>query len=188
MPMGIVSDSDFNTELKRNGIEKPESKRADIIDMPSKGRGEGNVEVPDSLRRIIGETAISNGRQEALDMAAHFGISPSSVSAYTQGATSTSTYDKRPNADVINKSRGHITKLAISKMKRALHKITDDKLEGTNAKDLSGIAKDMSAVVKNLEEKSNNVGDNTGTKGPTFVFYSPTFRKEEHFEVVSAKE
>jgi len=44
----------------------------------------------------------------------------------------------------------------------------------------------MSAVVKQMEEVDNPLGKDKG--GPTFVFYSPQFRKEEVFDVIVAKE
>jgi hypothetical protein len=68
----------------------------------------------------------------------------------------------------------------------ALHHITVDKLVDAKVRDLAGIARDMSAVIKSIEpeEKANPLGSN----GPTFIFYSPQFRKEEHFDVVQAKE
>lgn len=185
MPMGIVSDSDFDKEL---GNVQPRKKEAEIVDIPSKGRNDGDINVPDSLRRIIGETAVTEGRREALKMGEFFGVSPSSVSAYSTGAVSTSTYDEKPNADVIVKSRDKIRKIASKITIKAMRSITDDKLEGTNAKDLSAIAKDMSAVVRNMEEKYNNSGPSNETKGPTFVFYSPQFREEKHFDIIPAKE
>ncbi len=182
MPMGIVSDSDFDLESDRL---TPKSKTAEIVEI-EKGRGKGNVEVPNPLRNIIGETAITEGRKDAIELAKQFGISPSSVSAYTQGATSTSSYEERPNREVIGKTKEKISLRAKSKLMKAMRYITDEKLEGTNAKDLAGVAKDMSAIVKNMED--NDKSPKNQTNGPTFVFYSPQFKKEEHFDVVAAKE
>lgn len=185
--MGIVSDSDF--ELEDNRLSpKPKSNpnpNAQVIDL-ERGRGIGNVEVPNALRNIIGDTAITDGRQDAVALANNFGISPSSASAYAQGATSTASYHERPNTEVLNKTRTKITKIAHSKLIKSLRAITEDKLESAKARDLAGIAKDMSAVVRNMEpEKETNTNTNNG---PTFVFYSPQFKKEEHFDVVPSKE
>ncbi len=186
--MGIVSEKDFNSELGKVGIDNPNPTKTKIVDIEHPGRKEGDVNVPDSLRRILGETAISNGRESALEMARQFGISPSSVSAYTQGATSTASYDERPNVDVIIGAKQKIGKLAISKLRKALHQITDEKLAAADVKDISGVAKDMSAIVKNMDSDPNKNQNDDGRKGPTFVFYSPQFRREEHFDVVAAKE
>lgn len=186
MPMGIVSDSDFDLESEKLGQRKSEQK-AEIVDSPIKGRGEGNIEVPNGLRNIIGETAITDGRTEALDLAKRFGISPSSVSAYTNGSTSTSSYEDRKNEDVILKTKDKISKRARMKLMAALRHITDEKLGEAKVGEIASVARHMSAVVKDLEPDIPSNG-NPGNNAPTFVFYSPQFRKEEHFDIVPSKE
>lgn len=193
MPMGIVSDKDFDSEFgKLNPTKDKESKSvpttvdAEVIDAPTRGRGKDNFEVPDGLRKLIGEESAINGRQAGVELASSFGISPSSVSAYDVGATSTSTYDTRPNEPHINRSKEKVAKRARNKLLGALKHITKEKLESSNAKDLAGIAKDMAAVIKVMEPEPPKavVNDN----GPKFVFYAPQFKKETNYEVVQAKE
>lgn len=192
MPMGIVSDREFDSEL--SNVKQDDSKpnipvqNAEIIDAPSRGRGENNNQVPDGLRKLIGEESATNGRQSAVELASSFGISPSSVSAYGVGANSTSTYNERPNQSHINESKIKVQKRARNKLMSALSYITKDKLEVTNAKDLAGIAKDMSAVIKNMEPESEKKPNGDNPNSPTFVFYAPQFRKEENYEIVTAKE
>jgi transcriptional regulator with XRE-family HTH domain len=176
--MGIVSDSDFNSELENVGQGK--------IKEIEKGRKKGDIEVPDSLRKIIGETSEINGRDEAIKLAEAFGISPSSVSAYANGATSTATYDERPNLPHINKAKERISKRARNKLFQALEQITEDKLSSSSAKALSGIARDLSAVVKEMEPEIPKTP--TGEKGPQFIIYAPQYKKEEHYDVIHAKE
>lgn len=196
MAMGIVSDSDFDKELSRISPERNEESKSvknpvitgEVIDV-SRGRGEGSTSVPDGLRKIIGEESAINGRQSAIELASQFGLSPSSVSAYANGATSTASYDRTPNKPFVNDAKIRVSKRARGKLMLALSKITGEKLDGTNARDLASIAKDMSAVVKVMEPetpKSPN-GDGEG-KGPTFIIYSPQFRDERHFETVVVKE
>jgi len=198
MPMGIVSDSDFFSELNSakkshpNGGVKPIDIippviSGQVIDSPNKGRGNGSVEVPNALRKVIGEEAILNGRAAAIDLANSFGLKPSSVSAYTVGATSTATIDERPNEPHLKDIRGKITGKALNTLRKAIKHITEDKLEATNAKELAGIAKDMSAVVRTMEPDSSKNPTNVNN-GPTFVFYSPQQRKEDSFDIVYAKE
>lgn len=190
MPMGIVSEKDFDSELSKvDSNQKPreESKPSitgQVIDV-TRGRPVGSVEVPNSLRKTIGDTAVSHGREQAVELARQFGISPSSASAYGVGATSTASYDEQPNGSHILKQKEHISKRARNKLMAALRHITDEKLGDSKARDLAGIAKDMSAVVKNMEPEGPKVPNNSG---PTFVFYSPQFRKEESYEIVNAKE
>jgi hypothetical protein len=201
MAMGIVSNNDFEKELTntrpKSSSQNPDTKpiapdssnssNATVIDLPVPGRKEGDVNVPNSLRNVIGESAFTGGRQEAIELGERFGISPSSVSAYSRGATSTASYDERPNQSIINKSRIRVQKRAMSRLMDALHHITPEKLGAAKARDLAGIAKDMSAVVKTLEPEyeDNNKKDNNL---PTFVVFAPQFRDERQYEVIVAKE
>ncbi len=204
MGMGIVSDSDFAQELNR--VSKPEpittsnspnitktitgapSIVGEVLDAPRPGRTEGATNVPEGLRKLIGEESAINGRQSAVELASQFGLSPSSVSAYANGSTSTASYDRRPNLPHINDAKVRVQKRARVKLMAALANITGDKLQGTNAKDLSGIAKDMSAVIRNMEPEADKSKSGDSENGPKFVIYSPQFRDERHFETVIVKE
>lgn len=146
--------------------------------------------VPDSLRKVIGETSTLEGRSEALELANDFGISPSSVSAYSNGVTSTATYDKPDEGltNHINSAKDRVSKRARIKLMEALKHITPAKLEGAKARELSAVARDMSAIVKDMEPDTPKVINETGVAGPTFVFYAPQFRDERSYDVVNAKE
>lgn len=188
MPLGVVSDSEFEKELDslKIGTTKP---GGTVVESPKKGRPEGTPNVPDTLRKIIGEESVINGRSAALDLANSFGISPSSVSAYANGATSTATYDT-PKASIIqhiNKSRARSIKKATTVMNAALSAITQEKLDYTDADKLSGIAKDMSAIIKNLEPKQTE-GGGEGKQTPQFVVFAPQFRDERTFESITIQE
>ena len=185
--MGIVSDKEFELEHKKLTIVvQPVIKPNGIVQDINRGRGNGNVEVPNGLRRIIGETVISDGRQEALALGRTFGISPPSVSAYGIGATSTSSYDQQPNKPTIISAKDRIAKSARAKLRQALSALTSDKLIDTKAVDLSTIARNMAGIVKQMEP---DVPQNpNGSGGPTFVIYAPQFKQEDAFEVVYAKE
>lgn len=192
MPMGIVSDDELLKEITHLNTPPIKSDRpititdARIESIPSKGRGVGNLEVPNSLRKLIGETAINDGRSEALELAANFNISESSVSAYSKGATSTATYDKTPNESHLTSVKERISKRARIKMMKAMEHITEEKMEVTKALDLSAIAKNMSAIVKNMEEKVDPLADIKN--GPTFVIYAPQLINESKFDVIDLKE
>lgn len=189
MAMGIVSDKDFDSALEDCSVQKPKTVPvAQIIDI-TRGRREGDVETPDSLRKIIGDTAVTDGRQEAVALASHFGLSPSAASAYAHGATSTASYHEQPNKSTITNAKDRVAKKARAKLMLALSKITPDKLESAKARDLAGIARDMSQVIKNVEpDTAAGVGGvNTGG-GPAFVFYAPQQREEASYQVIQAKD
>lgn len=201
MPMGIVSNDDFDSELnnlipKKESNEKNESsesvedkfKRLGIL-TPGRGRGDGNVEVPDALRRLIGIESLTDGRSSALSLANDFGISSSSVSAYSNGATSTSSYSDKPNGKTIRDAKERISKKARGKLLLALNHITDDKLACGKLTDVSAVARDMSAIIKNMDESTKGeVNGGTTMNSPQFVFYSPTITKESEYEVITVKE
>lgn len=186
MPIGLVDDSDFSKELEKlQGTTKP---GGTIAPVHNQGRKQGDVNVPESLRKIIGETSVMEGREAALDLAKSVGVSPSSVSAYAVGATSTASY-KEPKSDIIqhiNKSRQRGIKRATQVMNAALGAITQEKLDNTDADQLSGIAKDMSAIIKNLEPKQTEGG--LDSKSPQFVVFAPQFRDERTFESITIQE
>lgn len=194
MPLGIVNDDDLNSELGNCNIQSIRSvdiipggivKPAESYEY-SNGRGKGSVEVPNVLRQIIGEEAIINGRSSALGLAKDFGISPSSVSAYTKGATSTATIDVTPNVGVIKKAKLKISIKARNRLNLALNQITEEKLADAKLSEISSIAKDMSTVMKNMEDK-NESGDKR-SDGPQIILYAPQIRTENHYGVVHTNE
>src|SRR5678809_543974 len=107
MAMGIVSDDDFKREITKvlpSLPVPPSSPTATIKPINNGGRNEGDVNVPESLRKVLGETAQTEGRKAALNLALSLGISDSSVSAYSNGANSTNEY----GAPKSPKLRNHI--------------------------------------------------------------------------------
>jgi len=183
MPMGIVSDKDFESALN-DATPSQNPPPVQIVDM-EKGRGKGNVEVPEGLRKIIGEESVINGRASALEIASGFGIGPSSVSAYSHGAHSTASIDVRPDIDNLNAAKLRVAKKARNRLVMALNSLTQEKIDGAKAKDIAGVAKDMSAVIRSMEPEGPK---QNGNGGPTFIFYSPNIRKEEVFDIVHVKE
>lgn len=190
MPIGLVADTDFEEELSRlSGQSAPSSADVEIRTPMPKGRQSDDVATPASLRKIIGETSVLDGRAEAIKLAADFGISKSSVSAYAKGATSTASYDKPVKGIIahINKSRQRAVKRASKTLNSALSAISQDKLDYADAKDLSSIAKDMSVIIKNLEPPPDESALQSGPSSPQFVIFAPQFRKEESFDVIDMR-
>jgi hypothetical protein len=186
MGMGIVSDTEFESDrgkLCPKDMTDPTSHDAVIIDL-EKGRGTHSLQVPDALRKVIGQEKIESGRASALELANNFGVSPSSVSAYSVGAHSTSSIATQPDKNVIIGAKLRIAKKARNRLTMALNSITQEKIDGAKVKDIAGVAKDMAAVIRTMEPEQSR----TGEGGPTFIFYSPQFRQESNFETVIVKE
>jgi hypothetical protein len=173
MPLGILSDEEFNKELERS----------QVIDI-NKGRG-SNPQVPESLRKIIGENAVEEGSGPTKAMTRALGISDSSLSAYKQGARSTASYHN-PNPELldhVNKARQRIVKKARNRLVFALDGITEEKLSQEKPRDLAAIAKDMSAIIKDFEPRND---DNVAPKA--LIIFAPQMFKEERFDVINAQE
>lgn len=182
MPLGVVNDNDFELEISKC------IKIGEVIQSPNKGRGPQR-EVPDSLRRIIGEESEINGRKEGVALAKQFGISPSSVSSYANGSTSTASYNQPKSSitDHINRVKERITKKAKNRLILALNEITPEKLAEAKLKDISSVAKDMSGIIKDMQEDSQDrAGQNSNV--PQFIVYSPQFKKEEYYDTIIVNE
>lgn len=178
MPLGLVDDSVFDESVRDDSVFN----RGTVVDIKS-GRGTGNTEVPDSLRKIIGENAVEDGSKETKELTEFLGVSNSSLSAYKKGSTGTSNYNK-PEPELeshINGVKRRITKKATNRLFRALDKIDDEKLEKEDARALAGIAKDMSAIVKNMEPESER---SNSTHNNTLVIHAPITISEDRFETI----
>lgn len=187
MPIGIVSDSDFETELLKQESHISKTEVGVVLDKNPIGRPRNSVEVPDSLRKVIGGESVESGRKDAVALANHFGVSESSVSAYSNGATSTASYNE-PSSSL----SGHIKQVkekigikARNRLIQALDQITPEKLQEAGLKVVSQVAKDMSAIVKDMESDPRIEVDN---KRPVFVFYSPQQKTESNFEIITVPE
>lgn len=189
MAMGIVSDTDFDLERTKLIREESTPVSGTVVNSPTPGRKNGDINVPDSLRKIIGDTAIGDGRQEAVALAGAFGISESSASAYGVGARSTASYNERPNLPAINSTRLRIQTRATKKLHLALGALTEDKIKEAKAIEIAGIARSMAAIVKDMEpETPTNSSTEVGRQGPTFVFMAPPTMKEDSFETKYVRE
>jgi len=192
MAMGIVSSKDFEKEKEQlSKVQDTIPIPPQIKDLePSKvGRGKGNVEIPEALRMIIGEESVINGRASALELAQNFGISASSVSAYSKGATSTASIDNPTLEQLthINKAKLRVGKRAKAKLLLALTHITEEKLANAKVHEVSGVARDMATIMTKMEPV--NAGDmSMNNSGPTFVFFKPETKSEDDYSTVHVRE
>lgn len=213
MPLGIVNDNDFAAEINnlkpksipvtnsnnslpliiQPTISNPSTQSEDasgrapeiIIKDLKHGRGNGNNEVPDSLRAIIAHSLIN--KEGTLEQIAEiYGVSQSSASAYKHDATSTDSYDDAD--EKLSKSNGIFKSKIIDRagqnLMSALEHITKEKLAAAKVKDIAGIAKDMSSVVNNLTPKNDGITINDNK----VVVYRPRLRQESEYEIIEINE
>jgi hypothetical protein len=203
MPLGNVSNEDFEAELKNSStvlkIPLPVHKSpvlevedpiiinsADIIRRNEHGRNEGDVNVPHSVRKLLGDTATFEGRQSALALASNLGISSSSVSGYTNPKNSAmAEVNKQDITAMLLGRKTKISKRALNKLNLAISLISEDKLTELKATELSSVAKDMAQVAKHMEPPKS---EDTKSEPVQFHFYAPQVRNENHYETVVAKD
>lgn len=189
--MGIVNDEEFEKQLHNTVQEQKETRASEmqtnvestVEELPSKGRKEGDNNIPSSLRNMIGVAGATESRLEALALAKMFDVSASSASAYANSATSTKTYNepKKSISDIIRNRKNNLTKKALLKLGNGLDKITEDKLDGLDARELAAFSKDMSAIVKNMEPEVQNDSSISNVK---FVIFTPELRKESSYDII----
>ncbi len=187
MGLGLVSDDEFLSQLEnvnRSSLPINLTPNGVISQLASPGRASGDVNVPSSLRAVIGETSALDGRSEGIKLASEFGISPSSVSAYKNGATSTASYNEAKPAikNPIARAKARIASRSRNRILHAINAITDEKLDQARAKDLAGIAKNLAGVVSVME--SNGIDPSIDTSKPAIIIFAPQIRKEESFDVI----
>jgi hypothetical protein len=188
MPLGIVSEKDFEKEIGNCvpvGNSIPIS--GEVINPKPLGRGNGKSNVPDSIRKIIGEEFAIEGRAAGVEMAEALGLSHQSAEAYGNGTNSLATYNKPTSVrDHINNRKEKIAKRASSKLYKALDSITDDKLVLAKASDLSAIARNLSGVIKDMEP--DDKGKDTNGPNIQFIMYAPKLLSEDKFPVMQVNE
>lgn len=195
MALGIVSDEEFGKEFERidnnskNQVVSEvvkDSSLIEFLEIKKPGRREGDVEVPEVLRKIIGGEAIENSSKSARELAEMLDISSSQVGAYKNGVTSCASYNDKKDIDLTNfltKTRNKASKRAHKTLNEALGAITPEKLENTKARDLAGIAKDMSMVIRNLDPRDDEDNDKS-QGGITYQIYAPVVKTENHYETI----
>jgi len=172
MKMLVVDDESFELELNRS------MRVAQVVSMPAKGRNSAKA-TPESLRKLIAHDALSgNGTDE--EIAEAYGVSQSSVNAYKNGATSTTTYHEPAGAlkEYVDLTRDKIKNRAQNKLLLALKHMTEEKIAETKPIELSTIAANMSRVVEKMSPKEQTTVNNN------IVFYSPKQISKENFETL----
>lgn len=147
----------FIPEVIEETIHRPGRKS----DVKSLSQDESN-EI--AIRARLGE------RQETL--AEEFNITQPNVSYLKNGKT------KKVNEEVVDKVVSEVRDKALERLMKSLNLITDDKLSGCSARDLSVIASNMGRVVEKTMPKSES------SDTVNFIVYAPELRQEKSFPSV----
>lgn len=177
MALGIVPDDVFEQELERF---LPSA----IIVQPKKdgrGRFEGTETVPDTIRKVIGDTHLESGRAAGRDMAAMFGLSEEASQAYKDGKLSRTGSPAENLSAHINKTKERIAMRAGNLAWTALNAITDDKLAEAKAGELANVARSAASIVKDMtpDESSNRPAQLT-----QIILHAPKMMSEEKYQTI----
>ena len=212
MPLGIVSDQDFEKEILNNGVDiirntndkestplEPRTSipevinseeqnpiiTSDVLTMKRVGRHNDVNNVPMSLRKVLSEEHAVNGLKSAQSLANSLGgLSQPTLSTYGRGQVS----NGQSNDEMLTYLNGRKTKIskrALNKLNLALSLIDDEKLLPLKATELSSVAKDMAIVAKQMEP---SVKEDDKKDPVQFHFYSPVIKQENHYDTVVAKD
>jgi len=183
MPLGEVSNADFDKELIELGIISPNGNDEldeEVIDI-QRGRGH-KKETPEETRKEIASEAICGASVKSL--IEEYGISQSSISAYKKGATSTTSYHnpdeelKKSNGEVVDRITGRAQKKLLS----AIDAIEfGDSIKPQTA---ASIANQLSSVVKNLRPDPSAVTINQNK----VVVFRPRMKEEDDFQTIEVME
>ena len=189
MPMGIVTDEDWEKEkasLEKVSVPMPLPPK--IIEQ-NVGRGVGSTEVPEEARKVLGEVALTD-RQGAIRLAESLGISRQMPDAYKNGATSLDrlTAGKKDNDlnSFMRKRKNRIAGKASSVLKDALNEITVDRLANAKLSEVADVASKMAGIIKNMEEPVDDSKDKKQQQN--FVIFAPMIKSEDKFEVIHSVE
>lgn len=205
MPLGLVSDAEFEAALgrcervtvssaSRRGRIGPETGPDSVAECDGddsrvekgrsgKGRTPGATAIPPILRDVMAEAAVAGGHTQQ-QVADAFGSSRSSVVSFVNGHR-TATWDGELDPRLVKKVDGvreQIIGKARGTLLDALDEVTREKLKAARVRDVSAVAKDMSTIIANQEPKI--IGEVKQEIGAQFVFHVPEVRKESEFDVI----
>lgn len=174
MALGIVSDDIFENEINKF--------LGEIVQHKKLGRTEGAHDVPDNLRKAIGDTVLESGKQAGLELASAFDISPSQVKAYARGQSSSYSSPTPTLGAHIARTKERIARRAGKLTVRALDNITDEKLAIASASELASVARSAAVIVREMEPPVSM--NQSVTPTVQFVIHAPPMAREEKYEVI----
>jgi hypothetical protein len=219
MPLGIVSNTDFEVERQNsdsqfeviNNYNPNDYKKSEIIEVNKDtentnseepraltpiitsaqitGRKSDIGNVPQSLRKILAEEAVMGGNKSAQQLMDGLGmnLSQPTLSTYKRGEVSPDipTNDSKDLCDYINGRKNKIGKRALNRLNLALAHLDEAKLQGLEARELSGVAKDMAIIAEKMEPKQK---EQEKVAPVQFIMMAPQINNEAHYETVVAKD
>lgn len=217
MPLGIVSNLDF--ELERNNSDssfseeingkkidfdetdksEPRTSINDEVKIPeivtsdmirSAGRHKEVTNVPQSLRKVIAEESVINGNKSARSLISSLGatLSDATISTYKSGNVSPSNGVSVADTDLLDYINQRKGKVG----KKALNKLNLALAIMDEAKLKELDAKELSGVAKDMaivvDKMQLTKRDDEKVAPVQFVIMAPTINSEAYYQTVKAKD
>ena len=176
MALGIVSDDIFKQELEKF---LPTA----IVVQPKKdmrGHYAGQENVPDSIRKVIGDTHLESGFTAGKEMAAMFGLTQEAAQAYKDGKLSRTGNPAEVLSNHINKTKERIARKAGRLTLSAINAITDEKLAEAKAGELANVARAASSIVKDMTPET----ESRPAQLTQIVLHAPKMASEDKYQVI----
>lgn len=189
MPLGILTDEEFNKELKIydiNGVNKINDKKDESLveykEINKSGRNEGDLNKPETLRQIIADCKINGDSDKEIKDS--FKVSTSSINAYTNGQNGTNDKVNERLAKFVKNVRNSVTRRASRTLIKSLDLLTDEKISELKANEISVLAKNMSSIISDMEDKNKNINP-----GPLaqFIIFQPPQKSINQYDVIDVK-
>lgn len=132
--------------------------------------GKIGINLSEEIRTQIAIRARAGESQPSL--AREFGVTQANISSIERGNT------KGINEDQVKKTIDSARDLALERLMQSLGLLTEDKLSGCSAKDLSVIASNMGRVVEKINPKTEQP-DNIN-----FIIYAPELKQEKSYKTI----
>ena len=152
-----------------NNLANRFGSRVTIEEMPRRGRKEGSVNLSVEERTEIAIAARSGENQTVV--AERHGVTQAEVSYIERGRV------KNTDEAKAESELEEVRRRATDRLLASLGLLTDDKISGCSAKDISLIAANMGRVVMGTMPQQNNQA------GINLIVYAPSLKSESGFKV-----
>lgn len=184
MPLGIISESDYNKEVISSLNRITPARSLPIIEL-DKDKGRNNKsETPDSIRSVIAQEALLG--VSAKEIAREYNVSQSSISAYKKDATSTTSYNKSDKSLRNRNSifRDRIVRKSSRIALTALDSIDSRDFETASLTDKARVAKEMASIVRDMSGSDN---DESGKPIAQIIIHAPQMRTDkDYIDIISS--
>lgn len=161
--------------LHQEGVQHREIKRP--------GNNRSWLSKEDRTRISADVTSASIDQHETrTEIAKRYGVVPSTVTDIANNTRRALDTNRSVDQAQIDRSLDAVREAAIERLMSGLNKLTDDKIDAHNGKEISAICSNMAKVVQ------QTIPQDKAAQAINLIVYTPEMRKEQHFDVIEVGE